>query len=120
MRVFVISLLAFALLVGIIVGNCFYVSITTDNIKQALLQLPKVTEADSALTQLETYWQMRRTEISFSVSFNEIRDMDNCLIQLRTACACADDYEFELARALALKSAERMRRLERFSWECII
>ncbi len=120
MKVFILSLCVFALLIGTIVGNCFYVSKTTEYLEQALLQLPVASEADTALAELEDYWYVRRTEISFSISFSEIAEMDSCLIQLRTAADNGEDYEFELARMLAIKNIEHMRRLERFSWECII
>ena len=120
MKTFIAALCAFAVLLGVIIGNCFYVKRTTEYMENALYALPAASEADAPLAALEEYWRVRHTEISFSVSFNEIHALDEHMTQLRAAADKGEDYEFELARALALKAVERIRRLERFSFECIL
>lgn len=119
MKAFVISLCMFGALLSTILLNCLFVDRTMDTLEASLAALPACTEAREAVGALEQYWTKRHNELSFSISYNEIREMDNCITQMRVAAQAEKDYEFELARALGFDAIRHMRRLERFSWDGI-
>ena len=119
MRAFVISLCIFALLLLTIVGNCIFLHRTTRHMEEALRSLPVGTESE-ALSELEIYWKEKRTAMSFSIVFDEIRRMDELLIELRVTAQQGDEAAFSLSLAQAIETVDRMRRLERFSMEALI
>ena len=119
MRSFIIALCIFALLILAIIFNGIFLRSTTGEMEAALRALP-VAEEGEALLALENYWKNKRTGMSLSISFDEIRKMDELLIELRIAAQCKDENSFLLSRAQALEAVARMRRLECFSLEALI
>ena len=119
MKSFAISLCVFTALLLTILLNCLFVDRTMDTLEAALAALPSCNEAAEGVAALEAYWDKSHNELSFSISFDEMREMDDCLVQLRIAAKAGNSYEFELARALGFDAIRHMRRLERFSWDGI-
>ena len=113
-------LCVFALMLGGIAANCVFIDRTADEMERAIAALPQVTEAGDALDEIEAFWQKRRAIVSLSLSFNDIRAIDNDLAQMRAAAEVGEDSDYETARQLALLAVAHMRRLERFSRECIL
>ena len=120
MKSFWIMLCVFVLMLGGIAANCAFIDRTADRMEQAIAALPEVGEAKEALDEIEAFWQRRRTAVSVSISFNDIRAIDNDLAQMRAAAEVGEDSDYEVARLLALSAVVHMRRLERFSLECIL
>ena len=120
MKSFWIMLLVFAMMLGGIAVNCVFIDRTADKMERAIAALPEVGEAEDALAETEAFWQKRRTAVSISISFNDIRAIDNDLAQMRAAAEVGEDSDYETARLLALSAVAHMRRLERFSLECIL
>ena len=122
MKSFWIMLCVFVLMLGGIAVNCVFIDRTADKMERAIAALPEVSEAGKtgALSELEAFWQKRRTAVSISISFNDIRAIDNHLAQMRAAAEVGEDSDYETARQLALSAVAHMRRLERFSPECIL
>ena len=119
MKTFITSLCLFALLIGAILLNCAFVRRTVTELEGALRALPECEEALAAVQALEEYWSKCHNELSFSISFTEIKAMDDCIIRLRVAAEHRERYEFELARADAFDAVDHMHRLERFSLDGI-
>ena len=117
MKTFFATLGVFVLLLALIVINCLYISHTMRVLEQQLLALPYASERVSAVDELERFWKTNRTLVGISVSYNDIREMEKCLIQMRTAATQEDELSFENARMQALCELQHMRRLERFSAE---
>lgn len=113
-------LLAFALMLGGIAANCVFIARTANEMERAIAALPEAGEAKEALDEIEAFWQRRRTAVSVSISFQDIRAIDNDLAQMRAAAEVGERSDFESARRLALSAVAHMRRLERFSLECIL
>ena len=119
MKTFITSLCLFALLIGAILFNCAFVQRTVTELEGALRALPECEEALADVQALEAYWDKCHNELSFSISFSEIKAMDDCIIRLRVAAEQRERYEFELARADAFDAVDHMHRLERFSLDGI-
>ncbi len=120
MKTFFIAIAIFALLLGVIVWNSFFINRTMDTMEAALEALPACESAAGALEDLETYWEKRHALIACSISFDEINQMDTCLAQMRAATQQKDALQFETGRLLAQRAVEDMRRLERFAFDCIL
>ena len=118
MRGVVIALSVFVLLLALIACNAVCLNRTVGKIEKALLAL--TVEDEEALARLEDYWVKRRHSIELCVTFDEVRTMDELLIQLRAASESGSAEEFALARYLALAAAERLRRLECFSTDILL
>jgi hypothetical protein len=120
MKTFVLSLCVFGTLLLTILFNCLFVDRTMDTLELTLETLPACEEATESVEALTHYWERCHNELSFSISHSEIREMDNCILQMRIAAQSNSSYEYELARALGLEAIHQMRRLERFSWDGIL
>ncbi len=120
MKVFVVALCVFVILLGVIVANSIFVRRVTHTMATELQEMAESSDPTASFARLESIWQKNRTRISVSVAFGELRDMDECLAQMRVALVLNDESEFKLAHSLACETVDHMGRLERFSWECII
>lgn len=119
MKTFIAAVCMFLALLTVIIINCFFVSRTMNTLEQALVALPAHTLAEAPLEELLEYWESRHNELSFSISFNEIKAMDDSILHMQVAAREGDAYEYEMGRALGFDAIRRMRRLERFSWDGI-
>lgn len=118
MKGFTIAVAIFILMVALIILNATCLNRTTGEIKKALLAL--TPEDKEALDSLEALWERKRCSIEFCVTFDEIRTMDELLIELRAASESASVENFTLARHLALAAVERLRRLERITADTLL
>ena len=115
MKTFLFSLLAQLVLLGAIVGNCFWVNHLTAHMEKELAALPECEQAGDALAQIEAYWQKRETVLGFSIPAGELERISNQLSTLRVSAQVGDPTEFAITRTLCAKEIARIRRLERFS-----
>ncbi len=115
MKAFLCSAAAFLLLVGVIIGNCVWVSRVTASVEQALQELPPAAEALPAIERLLEDWQARETLLGLSIPANELEDVTDQLILLRAGAELGDAEGFARAKALCLENVARIRCLERFS-----
>ena len=120
MKTFYTALCVFLLLCLAIICNVLFISQTAGRLTDMLNTLPTCEEAESEFEKLDAFWQRRRTAVSLSVSFDEIKDMDNCITSMRSALKSGDEKEFESEKALALNAVCRIQRLERLSLENIV
>ncbi len=115
MKTFIVAICAFSLLLVLIGWNVFFVNRTMNRLEEDIISLPPCEEADDALTRAETLWREKRTMLSLSVSYGEIRDMDVSLAEMRAAVTEGDTLQFETARLTALGAVDDIRRLERIT-----
>ena len=116
MKTFIVAVIAFAILLGTIVVNCVFIKRTTDGLDARLATLTSKEE----LEQTEAFWKERRRVITLSVSFDRIREMENCFAQMRAAIEEDDTLELNSARYLAQNVVASIRSPERFCIECIL
>ena len=117
MKTFVAALVIFGALLLLIIGNAIFIHRTANELDARLAALPACTEATNAVNELQSFWQERQEWVGFSVSYEEIRKMDECIIEMQSACAQNEESDFETAKRLAFSAVAHIRRLERFSAE---
>jgi len=115
MKTFLCSLLAQILLLGTIIGNCFWVNHLTAHVERALSDLPACEQASESVEKLCAYWEARETALGFSIPANELERVRNQLTTLSVCAKTANEQDFALARALCREEITRIRQLERFS-----
>ena len=120
MKTFYASLIVFFLLLALIACNGHYVKRTTAELETMLsehLQMPAETDA---LQKIEEAWQKRKRVLSLSVSFEEMRALDEQLLAMRAAVTTDSAADFETARLLAIEALVRIREPEELSIDNLI
>ena len=113
MKTFIVALCAFSLLLALIVWNVIFVNRTISTLEKDITALPACDKASEGLEKVTVFWRKKRTLLSLSVSYGEIRDMDVSLAEMRAAATEGDTLQFETARLSALGALDDIRRLER-------
>lgn len=116
MKTFIVAVIAFAILLGAIVANCVFIQRTMDGLDARLSTLASKED----LVEAESFWKEHRRVITLSVSFDRIREMENCFAQMRAAIEEDDTLELNSARYLARNVVASIRSPERFCMECIL
>ena len=117
MKTFWAALIIFGLLLLLIAGNAVFIHHTATELEDRLSDLPPCAEATDAVNDLQAFWQKRQEWVGLSVSYEEIRKLDECIIEMQSACAQGEESDFETAKCLAFSAVAYIRRLERFSPE---
>ena len=116
MKTFYASLAAFALLIALIVCNGIYVRRTTAELEMLLSKGADAT----AFSKAESKWQEHKRLLSLSVSYEEMRELDNQFLAMRAAKNTNSTVTFEKARLLAVESLAHIREFEEFSIDNLI
>lgn len=116
MKTFYASLAVFALLLLLIFCNGRYVRHATEEM-EALLSNATQTEE---LNEIESAWQVRKRFLSLSVSYEEIKEVDQKLCIMKAALDTGSAESFEEARALAIEALTRIREFEKLSIDNLI
>ncbi|MBE6556002.1 MAG: DUF4363 family protein [Ruminococcaceae bacterium] len=114
MKTFICSSLAFLALLSVITVNCFYINRVADRLESDLVSMTEPASAEQPLLILKDYWERNKALVGLSVSFEEVHNMTEYLLELQIAAREQDTLEFERSRALALNAAAELRRLEQF------
>ena len=115
MKSFIITLIIFSTLLGIIATNFFYINKVGDELKEKAetLDISNIEECKAQLDELYLYWKDNETMISFSVSYTELNCVDDNITKMMTYLEHNDIVNFECYRASLLNAIEEMRRLEK-------
>ena len=114
MKAFYASIIVFALLLVLILCNGAYVRRTTAEMQILLEKEPTL------LSNIEKHWQMARRTLALSVSFDEIRMLDEHLLAMRAALETGARTDFERHRLLAIETLRRIREPEELSLDNLI
>ncbi len=114
------ALLLALLLAGIVINNMLirdFCSQATDMISA----LPAANDENcvSAVAEFTALWELRRTAVSFSVSYDDIERINEKLTLLTAAAQLGDNVEFEARRAELMSAVHHAERLEKFEFESI-
>ena len=113
MKAFIASICVLAALLGLIALNAAFIHRTATALEARVEAL--TTDNENALSELERYWQQKKTLIGLSVATDKIRSIDERIAEIHTAIAQGDEAELEVAARLALVAIEYMRYSERCS-----
>ena len=117
MRSFIISTIIFALLLGAIAFNAFYVKSVSEHILNETQRLANENYSLSVITDLEKYWKKHRAFIGLSVGHLELDHLSETLISLRPSCESGSRSDTMLYLSLLHDAAEEMARHEELSFE---
>lgn len=118
MKAWIISLCLFILLIGVIIGNAFYIHRVAAHLCEISDSLTfEEEETETCLEMLEAYWERHRTFVALSISYRELDRVSEAMISLRSAYDTKNASDFEEYRRLFRDAADEISRLERFSVE---
>ena len=120
MKTFYVSLLIFGALLALITWNTIFVNRSMGELEEAILALPDCNEANGPFDRVKERWQALYRPLAFSVSFEDLRNMDAYLFQMKTALKEKDALQYETAREGALNTIHSIRRPEQFSLTSIL
>ena len=112
MKSFFWSLAIFALMLGIIIFNHFYITRTCDTLSKKIEALPPCEGADVATHEILSYWEREQSKIDISISQHTVDKMNDCFAELKYATKHGDAQIFECARYRALSVLEEIRDAE--------
>ena len=117
MRSFIISAIIFALLLGAIAFNAFYVKSVSEHVLGEAQRLADEDYSLSVITDLEEYWKKHRAFLGLSVGHLELDRLSETLISLRASCESGSHADAMLYLSLLHDAAEEMARHEELSFE---
>ena len=120
MKTFYVSLLIFCALLALITWNTLFVNKSMSQLEEAILALPDCDEGWDPFERIQERWYALYRPLSFSVSFEDLRNMDAYLFQMKTALREKDALQYETAREGALSTLRTIRRPEQFSLSGIL
>lgn len=120
MKTFYASLITFFLLLSLIIYNGSYVKRTTAELETLLSEHTQMPAGTDALQKTEDVWQKSKKVLSLSVSFEEMREIDEQLLSMRAAVTADSAADFEKARLLAMEALARIRESEELSIDNLI
>ena len=111
MKSFLFSILAIAVLILIVTVNGIYVSNVTRKLEDMALDL-KSGDVDT-LKAIQKYWKKHETIVCFSVSHNDVDDLNIAIEVLIEKSTSSEDDGFYEYKARLLNSIAEMRNKER-------
>ena len=118
MKAFLFSSVAVVLLVALIVINGIYLSKVTDELEKMALEL---TEGDTdAVLSLQEYWKGHENIVCFSVSHNDVDDLNIAIEVIIEKCKSGEVDGFYEYKARLLNSIVEIRNKERVHFHNIL
>lgn len=117
MKAMIAISIIFAVMIGCIVFNYYYINRISDALTAMAYDLPAVDEDDcyAAVSQLNEYWLEHQDRVGLSVSFVELNRVSDAITSIRSYASSGEGSDFECARELLLNAIREMRRLEAFT-----
>ena len=117
MKAFVIICVIFAVMLGCIVFNYFYINKISNELYVLASGISGVEEDGcyAGVSQLDQYWQQHHDRVGLSVSFVELNRVSDAITSMKSYAAAGEEADFECARELLLNAIHEMRRLEAFT-----
>ncbi len=117
MRAFLVCTGILLLLIGGVIGNCFFVRHQVTAIEEMAMALPNLnpntlTRAQEESLLLEEAWEKTHRKISFTVSEEELLPIGQSVTQLGAYATVGLTEEYEACRALILQNLSRLKELE--------
>ena len=96
------SLLVFALMLGMIVFNHYYITRACAHMQDKTTSLPDCELAADAVSDLSEYWESKRGGFGISISKQTVEKMTLYIEELKHAASTGDAQLFERARVRIL------------------
>ena len=115
MKIIPICIALFAVLCVCIFINAGFINSCSAFLENTAEELTDSTRRESALAELESFWDKNRNFMSISIPDDELDKTESIIICLRCAYEEKNEYEFEKYRAELKNAADSISRKERFS-----
>lgn len=129
MRTFILSLIVFALILGILFLSGRYIVNRTDELTEAAKALPRLTASSAditpgtgfqeAISQFASVWDGARKTIHFIIGHDEADRIEDTFYELRIRYAMHDAAGYMSAREKLLHAISRLADSESFSFDAI-
>ena len=119
MKIFIVTLLIFALLLCAVAFNFHYINSVCDMLEAKISALT-LNSDEAASEELLTIWKKEKGYVSLSVSSVVTEDFEDRLLELHAMLKSGDSTSFYRARTLALGAISSIRRLERFALDNLL
>lgn len=119
MKSFIVALLLFLLMVGLVILNSFYVNQTLEKISELSDEISNSEQCHSALNELIEYWFDSRALLGFSIKETKLERMTELIESLKSACQAKDTGEIKRICALIRELCKETRDYEKISIQSI-
>ena len=118
MRTLIASIILFAVLIAIIIGNIFYINYATSTIRQ---YTEAITPGGSSepVDALTDFWKTHKKYIALSVSYARLDSMCELIIKLENAHKTGNAAAIERNKELIFDDLDGITRFEKISIENI-
>ena len=118
MKTLIASIILFLILVGIIIGNLFYIRYATDRLWEYTESI-SVDSPDEDMERLSAFWKRHKKFIALSASYTELDDICELIIKLSHAHKTGNTAAIEKNKELVLDELIGITRFEKISIENI-
>ncbi|MBE6598858.1 MAG: DUF4363 family protein [Ruminococcaceae bacterium] len=128
MKTFILALIVFVLIVGILCFTVFYLKEKTEELSQAARALPKITDRSKDISPDEfrnsakffyDLWESAKKPIHFIIGHEEANRIDETFSELQYRYLFRDAAGYMSTRQKLLDSIEHLAKLETFSFDTI-
>ena len=122
MRDLIISLILFALMIGIIVGNSLFVRRGTEGLIGAVEGVPDLGSPDCErkIGELRLYWRDFKRIAQLSLSYAELNRMECLIEEMECHRLTGNVNDFEHAKVMMINLLREMERLEKLSLDGVM
>ena len=122
MRDLIISLVLFALMIGIIAGNSLFVRRSTERLIGAVESVPAIGSPDCERTigELRLHWRNFKRIARLSLSYAELNRMECLIEELECHRSTGNANDFEHAKVMMINLLREMERLEKISLDGVM
>ncbi len=116
MKTFVISLIAFFIMCGVIVSNSIYINGTGEKLSELTNAI--LYESDGRIeqiTRLESYWDKNKALIEFTANHNMVNNIGIKIKNIRYYFEKGENHRLLQEALLLSEELKELKRLERFS-----
>ncbi len=115
MKSFVVTVILFCLLIGIIIFNSIYTRKIAEELEEKISALDFDDDITDDIDSLQQYWENKEKFFGVSVGFREIDKTCELIIALKVYYQYQNREEFEKAKQLLIDVIDEITRLEKFS-----
>jgi hypothetical protein len=129
MRAFLVCSTLLLLLIGGVIGNCFFVRHHVSRIEEIVLTMTdlkstvdpdRFSRAQAESAYLESAWKRAHKRIAISVSEEELLPIGQSVTHLQAYASVGLTEEYEACRALILQNLSRLKELEAPLWHTLL
>ncbi len=119
MKSLIAALILFAVIVGMIIANSFYVRGVCESMMELCAEIPNSTENKKEAEALETLWQKHHPFLDLSINANELELMNEFVAGLVASVNAKRPADIEKYCSLIIELCEEFKRHEGISLQSL-